>query len=52
LAAAAELIVDFDGGNYQEILELLGKVSGASRTYVFENHQDAARLLMSQRAEW
>jgi len=31
-------------------LELLGKVW--RRTYVFENHQDAARRLMSQRAEW
>ncbi len=38
---------------YPKILELLGQVSGASRTYIFENHRDAAgNLLMSQRAEW
>ena len=38
---------------YTQILKLLGQVSGASRVYVFENHQDGAgRLYMSQRAEW
>jgi len=38
---------------YTKVLEPLGQAAGASRVYVFENHQDAAgRLLMSQRAEW
>ncbi|HBB34304.1 MAG TPA: hypothetical protein DDZ80_04855 [Cyanobacteria bacterium UBA8803] len=38
---------------YNEILELLGQVSGASRVYVFENHLGASGdLLMSQKAEW
>lgn len=38
---------------YGSILEALGRVSGASRVYIFENHQDAmGNLLMSQRAEW
>lgn len=38
---------------YQEILQLLGQVSGASRAYIFENHQNKqGRLLMSQKAEW
>lgn len=38
---------------FAEILPLLGQVSGASRVYVFENHNDAnGHLLMSQRAEW
>ncbi|HEY9695582.1 MAG TPA: PAS domain S-box protein [Oculatellaceae cyanobacterium] len=38
---------------YSQILEILGKIAGASRTYLFENYLDAAdNLLMSQRAEW
>ena len=38
---------------YNEILKVLGQVSGASRVYVFENHRDErGRLLMSQKAEW
>jgi len=39
--------------DYTEILQQLGVASGASRVYLFENHQDAAgNLFMSQRAEW
>ncbi|MGQ9525950.1 MAG: SpoIIE family protein phosphatase, partial [Armatimonadota bacterium] len=42
-----------DGPCYESVLELLGRVSGASRVYVFENHRAAdGTLLMSQRAEW
>ena len=38
---------------YSQIIEILGKVAGASRTYLFENYFDTANnLLMSQRAEW
>lgn len=38
---------------YQSILEILGKVSRASRVYIFENHRDAnGNLLTSQCAEW
>ncbi len=38
---------------YSQILEFLGKIAGACRTYLFENHWDTAdNLLMSQRAEW
>jgi len=38
---------------YNEILKVLGQVSGASRVYVFENHRDErSHLLMSQKAEW
>ncbi len=54
----------FDLTSYTEILGLLGKVSSASRVYLFENHyphsplegekaEDATSdLFMSQRAEW
>lgn len=39
--------------SYDIILEILGKTTGASRVYIFENHRDAAgHLLTSQRAEW
>lgn len=38
---------------HQPILELLGRVSGASRAYIFENHLNSAgELLTSQRSEW
>jgi len=38
---------------YSAALELLGKVAGASRAYVFKNSHDAeGRLLMSQEGEW
>jgi len=38
---------------YIQVLEPLGSVSGASHVYVFENYKDeAAKLLMSQRAKW
>ncbi len=38
---------------YHSILEILGKATGASRVYVFENYRDAAgHLLTSQCAEW
>lgn len=39
--------------HYAEILEPLGKLAGASRVYIFENHRDSAgRLYTSQRVEW
>lgn len=39
--------------SYELILEILGKTTGASRVYIFENHRNAAgHLLTSQRAEW
>jgi PAS domain S-box-containing protein len=39
--------------SYNSILEILGQATGASRVYIFENHQDTAdRLLMSLCAEW
>lgn len=38
---------------YDEALAVLGRASGASRVYIFENYSDASgRLLMSQKAEW
>jgi signal transduction histidine kinase len=38
---------------FSSILATLGRVSGASRVYIFENHQDPlGQLLMSQKAEW
>jgi len=38
---------------YPTILQMLGDVSGASRVYIFENHQDEpGNLLTSQKAEW
>ncbi len=38
---------------YPRILEILGRVSEASRIYIFENDDDTAgQLLMSQRSEW
>ena len=38
---------------YNEILKLLGEVSGATRVYVVENHRDNRdRLLMTQKAQW
>lgn len=38
---------------YDEALNVLGRASGASRVYIFENSRDAnGRLLMSQKAEW
>ncbi|MBP0020456.1 MAG: PAS domain S-box protein [Cyanobacteria bacterium SBLK] len=38
---------------YNEILRILGTISGASRVYLFENHySDEQDLLMSQKAEW
>jgi PAS domain S-box-containing protein len=38
---------------YDEVLAILGKVSGASCVYFFENHKDPdGRLLTSQKAEW
>jgi PAS domain S-box-containing protein len=42
-----------DEGLYNQILELLGQASEASRIYIFENHWDlSGRLMMSQCAEW
>ncbi|HAX80259.1 MAG TPA: hypothetical protein DCY88_31595 [Cyanobacteria bacterium UBA11372] len=42
-----------DRNCYTSILEPLGRASGASRIYVFENHACVTgRLYMSQRAEW
>lgn len=40
--------------SYDSILEILGKTTGASRVYIFENHREekAGHLLTSQRAEW
>ncbi|MDX2272859.1 MAG: PAS domain S-box protein [Cyanobacteriota bacterium] len=38
---------------FQPVLQKVGQVTGASRVYVFENHQDAnGRWFTSQRAEW
>ena len=41
-------------GAFNHALEPLGQASGASRVYLFENHERAedGMLLMSQRAEW
>ncbi|MBW4553668.1 MAG: PAS domain S-box protein [Aphanocapsa sp. GSE-SYN-MK-11-07L] len=61
LAALVEIqrqLLSFDGAGYPEslyeqVLEPLGQAAIASRTYVFENSQDASgKLLLSQRAEW
>ncbi|MBE9128688.1 MULTISPECIES: PAS domain S-box protein [unclassified Coleofasciculus] len=42
-----------DSNCYAPILASLGRASGASRVYVFENHLESTnRLLMSQQAEW
>ncbi|MFQ4143822.1 GAF domain-containing protein [Chlorogloeopsis sp. ULAP02] len=48
------LLADDTAGNcYAHILELLGQASGASRVYLFENHQDKTGcLLTSQRVKW
>jgi PAS domain S-box-containing protein len=48
-------LLTFDGDYkcYTDILQILGNVTQASRTYIFENHYDFnENLLMSQRAEW
>ncbi|MDM9383049.1 GAF domain-containing protein [Chlorogloeopsis sp. ULAP01] len=52
--AQRRLLADDTAGNcYAHILELLGQASGASRVYLFENHQnETGCLLSSQRAEW
>ncbi|MGQ9618777.1 MAG: PAS domain S-box protein [Candidatus Aminicenantia bacterium] len=43
---------DFDE-SFKITLELLGKATGVSRAYIFENHRDEhGRLLTSQRYEW
>jgi PAS domain S-box-containing protein len=48
LLAAAQ-----DENPYKDVLEPVGRASGASRVYVFEVHQDeTGKQLMSQRAEW
>jgi PAS domain S-box-containing protein len=48
LLAAAQ-----DENPYKDVLNPVGRASGASRVYVFEIHQDeTGRKLMSQRAEW
>ncbi|MGK7924544.1 MAG: adenylate/guanylate cyclase domain-containing protein, partial [Spirulina sp.] len=49
------LAASADDGHYNAILEPLGRVSGASRVYIFENHASTAseaELLMSMKAEW
>jgi len=47
------LVLDEPESYSTEILKPLGEASGASRVYIFENHQDVdGQLLMSQRAEW
>jgi hypothetical protein len=37
---------------YDEILQILGQISGADRVYLFENHLDQEQLFTSQKAEW
>lgn len=38
---------------YNEILQILGEVSGATRVYVVENYRDNCdRLFMTQKAQW
>ena len=47
------LLVPTDTVPFQEFVDKIGPASGASRTYVFINHQDKdGSLLMSQKAEW
>jgi two-component system, sensor histidine kinase and response regulator len=58
LAVLAEIqhrLLGFDivPWQYQEILELLGQVSGASRVYIFKNYRDLkGNLLLSLASEW
>ncbi len=53
LVSVQQRLMAVDSDPYTEILALLGKVSQASRVYIFENHQDARmELLMSQQVEW
>ncbi len=47
------LAAQHDGNLYQEVLEPIGRASGASRVYFFEAHRGpAGQQLFSQRAEW
>jgi two-component system, cell cycle sensor histidine kinase and response regulator CckA len=47
------LVAQQEGKPYKDVLEPIGRASGASRVYVFELHRSASgQLLMSQRAEW
>ncbi|HEX8700797.1 MAG TPA: PAS domain S-box protein [Myxococcaceae bacterium] len=42
-----------DENPYKDVLEPIGRASGASRVYVFAVHRgEAGQLLMSQKAEW
>jgi PAS domain S-box-containing protein len=49
-----KLLASADTGNYYtEIVEILGKISEASRVYLFEAHYDSKnKLLLSQRSQW
>ncbi|MDY7226384.1 PAS domain S-box protein [Hyalangium rubrum] len=47
------LAVAHDENPYKDVLEPIGRASGASRVYVFEVHKgESGQLLMSQRSEW
>jgi len=47
------LLIPTDSPPFQEIVDLIGPVSNASRTYIFINHHSSdGNLLTSQKAEW
>lgn len=47
------LTTSYEHGALNPVLEPLAKAAGASRVYLFENHDgDDGQLLISQRAEW
>ena len=51
--AVQALLVPADTVPFQELVDKIGPVSNAGRTYVFINHHDPdGSLLMSQKAEW
>jgi len=51
--AMQALLIPADMVPFQEFVDKIGQASGASRTYVFINHQDEdGSLTMSRKAEW
>ncbi len=55
LSEANQLLLTHPGyqESYEGILRMLGLAAGASRVYIFENHEgEKGKLLTSQRAEW
>lgn len=53
LSKASKLLLEDDDIPFQEFVNIIGKVSNSSRTYIFKNHyNDKKELLTSQVAEY